>query len=97
LLIDLERVDQNLHCMLEIAGGPDRLCPHVKTHKLGPLVQRQMELGITKFKCATIAEAEMVAIAERRRSCSPSLPQAQITPAFSASLASFQDEVFHDR
>jgi D-serine deaminase-like pyridoxal phosphate-dependent protein len=63
LLIDLQRVDHNLHRMLEIAGGPERLRPHVKTHKLGPLVQRQMELGITKFKCATIAEAEMVAIA----------------------------------
>ena len=61
LLIDLERVERNLRRMLEIAGGPERLRPHVKTHKLGPLVERQIELGITKFKCATIAEAEMVA------------------------------------
>ena len=47
----------------EIAGGPARLRPHVKTHKLAPLVRIQREHGITKFKCATIAEAEMTAAA----------------------------------
>src|SRR5579884_96702 len=61
LLIFEERVERNLHRMLEIAGGPVRLRPHVKTHKLGPIVARQIALGITKFKCATIAEAEMCA------------------------------------
>ncbi|MFY8152388.1 MAG: ATP-binding cassette domain-containing protein, partial [Hyphomicrobiales bacterium] len=47
--------------MLRIAGGPERLRPHLKTHKLPELIRRQVELGITKFKCATIAEAEMAA------------------------------------
>jgi D-serine deaminase-like pyridoxal phosphate-dependent protein len=47
--------------MLAIAGSPARLRPHVKTHKLGWLVRRQIELGIRSFKCATIAEAEMCA------------------------------------
>ena len=61
LLIDLNRVDRNVRRMLEIAGGPERLRPHVKTHKLGPLVKRQLGVGISKFKCATIAEAEMLA------------------------------------
>ena len=63
LLIFEERADANVRRMLEIAGGPARLRPHVKTHKLGPLVARQRALGITKFKCATIAEAEMCALA----------------------------------
>ena len=62
LLLFEERIDANLRAMIEIAGGPQRLRPHVKTHKLGPLVRRQIELGITKFKCATIAEAEMCAV-----------------------------------
>src|SRR5690349_3493779 len=66
LLIDLERVERNLRKMLEIAGGPERLRPHVKTHKLAELVQRQIGLGISKFKCATIAEAEMLAGAGAR-------------------------------
>jgi D-serine deaminase-like pyridoxal phosphate-dependent protein len=61
LLLYRERIDQNIRRMLEIAGGPQRLRPHVKTHKLRQLVQAQVNLGITKFKCATIAEAEMTA------------------------------------
>src|ERR1700683_3110291 len=61
LLLGLEPIQRNLAEMLKIAGGPTRLRPHVKTHKLGWLVQRPMALGITRFKCATIAEAEMCA------------------------------------
>jgi D-serine deaminase-like pyridoxal phosphate-dependent protein len=61
LLIFEERVEHNLRLMLQIAGGPARLRPHVKTHKLGPIVARQLALGITRFKCATVAEAEMCA------------------------------------
>src|SRR6266702_3305213 len=61
LLLFEERIDSNLRRMVEIAGDPARLRPHVKTHKLGPLVERQIALGIKKFKSATIAEAEMCA------------------------------------
>ena len=61
LLVYPARAEENVRRMIVIAGGPERLCPHVKTHKLAELVQMQMALGITKFKCATIAEAEMVA------------------------------------
>ncbi|MCC7374026.1 MAG: D-TA family PLP-dependent enzyme [Verrucomicrobiales bacterium] len=63
LLIFQERVDENLRRMVSMAGGTDRLRPHVKTHKLAPLVRQQLDLGITRFKCATIAEAEMTAAA----------------------------------
>lgn len=64
LLLGLEPIEHNLRQMLAIAGGPDRLRPHVKTHKLPQLVQRQLARGITRYKCATIAEAEMCARAE---------------------------------
>ncbi len=40
-----------------------RLRPHVKTHKSSEISKMLMEAGINKFKCATIAEAEMLAIA----------------------------------
>lgn len=63
LLIFQERVDENHRRMIAMAGGPDRLRPHVKTHKLAPLVRQELDLGITRFKCATIAEAEMTATA----------------------------------
>lgn len=61
LLVVRERVEENLRRMIAMAGGVERLRPHIKTHKLGPLVRRHLELGITRFKCATIAEAEMAA------------------------------------
>src|SRR5580700_7725678 len=61
LLLGLEPIERNLQTMLAMAGSPARLRPHVKTHKLGWLVRRQMTLGIHSFKCATIAEAEMCA------------------------------------
>lgn len=63
LLLFQERIERNIERMLSIAGDPARLRPHVKTHKLEPLVRAQLARGITKFKCATIAEAEMVAAA----------------------------------
>lgn len=63
LVLYKDRIEYNLRLMLEIAGGPERLRPHVKTHKLAPLIVRQVELGITRFKCSTIAEAEMTAAA----------------------------------
>lgn len=66
LLLDLAAIDENLRRMVAIAGGPARLRPHVKTHKLPQLVERQVALGITKFKASTIAEAEMTAAAGAR-------------------------------
>lgn len=37
-----------------------RLRPHVKTHKSPDVTRFMLNSGITKFKCATIAEAEML-------------------------------------
>ena len=61
LLLGLEPIRENLRRMIAIAGDSAKLRPHVKTHKQAWLVKEQMALGITKFKCATIAEAEMCA------------------------------------
>ena len=61
LLIYPARVRENVQRMIITAGGADRLCPHVKTHKLAEITRMQLEIGINKFKCATIAEAEMCA------------------------------------
>ncbi|HEY3665945.1 MAG TPA: D-TA family PLP-dependent enzyme, partial [Polyangiaceae bacterium] len=55
--------NENLRRMVAQAGDPGRLCPHVKTHKLPQVIARQIELGVRKFKAATIAEAEMCAAA----------------------------------
>tara|TARA_Y100001972_G_scaffold128881_1_gene192397 strand:+ start:1429 stop:2526 length:1098 start_codon:yes stop_codon:yes gene_type:complete len=61
LLFYPERIQQNIGRMIAIAGSADRLRPHVKTYKCREVVNMQMEAGISKFKCATLAEAEMVA------------------------------------
>lgn len=61
LLLFYERIERNLSRMVKIAGDPGRLRPHVKTHKLSSIVKAHLEKGITKFKCATVAEAEMTA------------------------------------
>jgi D-serine deaminase-like pyridoxal phosphate-dependent protein len=61
LLIYPWRIRQNIGEMIRIAGSPQRLMPHIKTHKMSAVVKMQLEAGIRRFKCATIAEAEMLA------------------------------------
>lgn len=61
LLVYPERIESNIHEMLTMAGGVNRLRPHVKTHKMAEIIMMQMRHGIYKFKCATISEAEMAA------------------------------------
>ncbi len=61
LLIYPDRIRENISRMIAIAGTADRLRPHVKTHKMAEVTQLQMAAGISRFKCATIAEAEMLA------------------------------------
>lgn len=62
LLISPELVETNITRMLEAVNGKSGLLrPHVKTHKLGEVIQLQQKHGIDKVKCATPAEMEMAA------------------------------------
>ncbi|MDB4468418.1 D-TA family PLP-dependent enzyme [bacterium] len=61
LLIFSDLVEQNLVEMIRVAGGPERLRPHCKTHKTQEVAKIALQLGVTRHKCATIAEAEMLA------------------------------------
>ena len=61
LLFYKELILKNLALAIQIAGSPARLRPHVKTHKTREIVALELGAGITKHKCATIAEAEMLA------------------------------------
>jgi D-serine deaminase-like pyridoxal phosphate-dependent protein len=63
LLIYPKVVRENLETMIAMADGAERLRPHVKTHKMSEIVRLAESLGIHRHKCATIAEAEMVATA----------------------------------
>lgn len=66
LLVYPERIAANMLRTIALAGGADRLRPHVKTHKLPQVVRMLVDRGVGKFKAATIAEAEMTAAAGGR-------------------------------
>ncbi len=60
LVIYPDRVKQNIALLKSMINDVSRLRPHVKTHKTREAALLMMEAGILKFKCATIAEAEML-------------------------------------
>ena len=62
LLVFPKRIEENIKIMIEISGGTENLRPHIKTYKMREIIQLQMDYGINKFKCATIAEAELLAL-----------------------------------
>lgn len=56
-------VEYNIQQAIVYAQGVEKFRPHVKTHKMLEVAKMQMDAGINKFKCATIAEAEMLGMA----------------------------------
>lgn len=59
LLYDLDIIERNIERMIAMAGGTERLWPHIKTHKSRNMLELLMGKGIRRFKAATIAEAEL--------------------------------------
>ncbi len=66
LLVFPERVQQNIDTAIKMTGDIKRLRPHVKTHKCAEITAMMITAGIHKFKCATIAEAEMLGMANAK-------------------------------
>lgn len=62
LVVYPERVKHNVDVLVSTVGDITRLRPHVKTNKSREASQYLLDAGIRKFKCATIAEAEMLAM-----------------------------------
>ncbi len=62
LVVYPDRVKYNIELLKYGIDQADRIRVHVKSHKSAAVTQLQMEAGIRKFKCATIAEAEMLGI-----------------------------------
>jgi len=58
-------VVNNIKKAIEIAGK-NILRPHVKSCKTPEVIKLMMDQGISKFKCATIAEAEMLGIVKAK-------------------------------
>ena len=66
LLVFPARVQQNIQTAIKMMGDVNRLRPHAKTHKCAQVTAMMIAAGIHKFKCATIAEAEMLGIANAK-------------------------------
>ena len=62
LVIYPDRVKKNLEIVKTFVDDVGKLRPHIKTSKSPDVIRLMLEAGITKFKCATIAEAEMLAL-----------------------------------
>ena len=66
LVVFEELLRENLSHMIAIAGDIGRLRPHCKTHKMIDVTRLEVGMGIAKHKCATFAEAEMLALGGAR-------------------------------
>jgi len=62
LIVYPDRVKENIRILISFVPDVNRLRPHVKTNKCAEVCKLMMDAGIYKFKCATIAEAEMLAL-----------------------------------
>ena len=60
LVVFPDRVKHNIHLAIDMIGDVNRLRPHIKTNKSPDVAKLMLNAGIQKFKCATIAEAEML-------------------------------------
>lgn len=60
LLLYKDRIKQNIDAAVKMLEDVSLLRPHVKTNKIAEVCSMMMDAGISKFKCATIAEAEML-------------------------------------
>ena len=60
LVVYPARVQYNIDKAKEMVGDVSRLRPHVKTNKTPEVMRMMVDAGISKFKCATIAEADIL-------------------------------------
>lgn len=60
LLYYRDRIIENIRILKQFVPDTHRLRPHVKTNKCAEVCQLMQDAGIHQFKCATIAEAEML-------------------------------------
>jgi D-serine deaminase-like pyridoxal phosphate-dependent protein len=57
-----DRIQDNINVLISMIDQKSRLRPHVKTHKSAEVTRMMLAAGLQKFKCATIAEAEMLGL-----------------------------------
>src|SRR2546421_12022833 len=60
LVLYTERIKENIQSLKKMIDDVQRLRPHIKTNKCREVAELLISNGVSKFKCATIAEAEML-------------------------------------
>ena len=60
LVVFPDIVKRNINQLISSIDDVTRLRPHIKTHKCAEVIKLLQSAGIQKFKCATIAEAELL-------------------------------------
>lgn len=65
LLVFPEIIDSNIEKAVELCRNPQGNClrPHIKTVKCREIAEMAMAHGITRFKCSTVSEGEMLGMA----------------------------------
>lgn len=63
LLVFPHIVKENIQKAIDLVGSATKLRPHVKTVKAVEPIKMAINAGIHQFKCSTIAEAELIALA----------------------------------
>jgi D-threonine aldolase len=61
LVIYPEHIKKNIQIVISSVNRVNYLRPHIKTNKSAEVCKIMLDAGISKFKCATIAESEMLA------------------------------------
>jgi len=88
VLLESSRLERNLGTMQRLCDqAGTELWPHVKTHKLVPILQRQLALGASGATCAKIGEAEALLPSGVRRVF---IAHSLIDPAHAPRLAALQ-------
>jgi len=94
LVVYPERVKKNINTLKSMVDDVKRLRPHAKTYKNREVTLLMLEAGITKFKCATVAEAEMLATCKAPDILLAYQPLGPKLERFVKLIASFPDTKF---
>jgi D-threonine aldolase len=94
LLVFPERVKANIRTAINMIGDINRLRPHIKTHKCAEVAKLMMDAGIYKFKCATIAEAEMLGMGKAKDVVLAYQPQGPKLKRFIELIKKYPETVF---
>ncbi len=94
VLLDRARMDKNIQAMQEACDAHGvGLWPHIKTHKMLEVAQRQLAVGAQGLTCAKVGEAEvMLGAGAKRIFIAHSLVDVRVAPRLAA-LADQLDEL----